>query len=201
MNTTSSEGTVDQELEFRALQTVITALQPFPPDVRVRIYEAVGVFLKIGASPPAMEYEDPSAIPSRTSDSLRHPRFSDDRSMAPKEFLLEKQPQTDVERVACLAYYLTHYGDAPHFKTLDISKLNIEAAQPKFTNAANAASNAVKMGYLVQATKGHRQLSAAGERFVQALPDRAAAREAMATARPKKRQSRSRNTSSNTSGD
>ena len=58
--------------------------------------------------------------------------------MSPKEFLLEKQPRTDVERIACLAFYLTHYRDTPHFKTLELSKLNTEAAQQKFANAANA---------------------------------------------------------------
>jgi len=47
--------------------------------------------------------------------------------MSPKDFLLEKQPRTDVERIACLAYYLTHYRATPHFKTIDLSILNTEA--------------------------------------------------------------------------
>jgi hypothetical protein len=78
---------------------------------------------------------------------------------------MEKQPRTDVERVACLAYYLTHYRDMPHFKTLDLAKLNTEAAQPKFSNAHYASQNALNMGYLAPADKGQRQLSAAGEQF------------------------------------
>jgi len=65
---------------------------------------------------------------------------------------MEKQPRTDVERVACLAYYLTHYRNTPYFKTLDLGKLNTEAAQPKFSNAAYASNNALKMGYLVDCT-------------------------------------------------
>ena len=110
--------------------------------------------------------------------------------MSPKAFLIEKQPRTDVERMACLAYYLTHYRDTPHFKTLDLSQLNTEAAQPKFANAANTTNNAVKRGYLVQSTKGQRQLGAAGERFVLALPDRDAAKAAMASVRPRRRVNR-----------
>ena len=113
--------------------------------------------------------------------------FSEDRSISPKEFMLEKQPRTDVERVACLAYYLTHYKATPHFKTLDISKMNTEAAQPKFSNAAKAVDNATKMGYLVPATKGNKQISAAGEQFVQALPDRDAAKEVMTKSRQRHR--------------
>src|SRR5258705_835088 len=38
-------------------------------------------------------------------------------SLSAKEFLAEKRPKTDVERVACLAYYLTHFRETPEFKT------------------------------------------------------------------------------------
>jgi hypothetical protein len=112
--------------------------------------------------------------------------FSEDRTLSAKEFILEKKPVTDSERVACLAYYLTHYQATPHFKTLDISKLNTDAAQIKFSNAAQAVENATKAGLLVQATKGQKQLSANGEIYVQALPDRVAARDAIAHARRRK---------------
>jgi hypothetical protein len=75
----------------------------------------------------------------------------------------------------------------PHFKTLDLAKLNTEAAQPKFSNAGYSSTNALNMGYLAPAVTGHRQLSAAGEQFVRALPDRDAAKAAMASARPRRR--------------
>ena len=114
-------------------------------------------------------------------------RFSREESLSPKEFLLKKQPRSDVERIACLGYYLGHYRDQPHFKTLDISKLNTEAAQSKLSNAAYAVNNATKYGYLASAVKGSKQLSAAGEMFVEALPDRDAAMAALANSRPRKR--------------
>jgi hypothetical protein len=92
-----------------------------------------------------------------------------------KRFMQEKAPQTDVERITALAYYLTHYRGVPHFKTADLSALNIEAAQPKFSNAANAASNAQKSsGFLADAGKGLRQITSKGEEAVEALPDREA---------------------------
>ena len=109
--------------------------------------------------------------------------------MSAKDFLNEKSPKTDVERIACLAYYLTHYKSTPHFKTLDLSLLNTEAAQPKFANTAYSANNAIKMGYLAPALKGQRQLSAMGERFVRALPDRNAAKDVLVSVR---RRSKSR---------
>jgi hypothetical protein len=55
--------------------------------------------------------------------------------------LAEKQPKTDIERIACLAYYLRHFRDAPFFKTKYLSSLNTEAAQQKFSNAAYAGGN------------------------------------------------------------
>ena len=78
--------------------------------------------------------------------------------------------------MACLAFYLTHYQDTAHFKTVDISRLNTEAAQMKFSNAAYAVTNATNAGLLVSAGKGYKQISAMGERYVEALPDMEAAK-------------------------
>jgi len=74
-----------------------------------------------------------------------------------------------------------------NFKTLDISKLNTDAAQIKFSNAAQAVDNATKAGFLIGSVKGQKKISAIGELYVQALPDKAAAREAIAHGRPKRR--------------
>jgi hypothetical protein len=181
--------TQDEPRAWEALQAVIEALQPLDAESRRRVIDATTTFFRLETS-----RRQASAQPSaeRSVSSPTYPPFSAETAPSPKEFLLEKQPRTDVERIACLAYYLTHYRDMPQFKTLDLSKLNTEAAQPKFSNAASSANNAVKRGYLVPTTKGQRQLSAAGERFVQALPDREAARNAMASFRPRKRSSRPR---------
>jgi surface protein len=176
--------------DFDALQAVVRALQPLSADRQQRILEAVRTFLGIGSSHWSAVRESNVA----TTASTQRPSFSQDNSLTAKEFLLEKQPRSDVERVATLAYYLTNFRDQSHFKTLDISKLNTEAAQPKFSNAANSVNNAVKRGYLAPATKGNRQLSAAGEQFVLALPDRDAAKAAMTSIRPRRRSKRSRAT-------
>jgi hypothetical protein len=106
--------------------------------------------------------------------------------MSPKEFLRDKSPVTDLERIACLAYYLTHYKSVPHFKTVDLSALNTEAAQPKFSNATLAANNALTAGLLVQAGGGSKQLSSIGETFVQLLPDRDAAKASLKKVRKRR---------------
>lgn len=179
-------STDEQGTELQALQGVIAALQSVDVQARRRIMDAAAMFLDVGQGTAAVSRRPVSAA-EKPESGPSYPSFSADTAMSPKEFLFEKQPRTDVERIAALAYYLTHYRDTPHFKTLDLSKLNTEAAQPKFSNAANSANNAVKRGYLVPSTKGQRQISASGERFVAALPDRDAARAAMAAGAPKRR--------------
>jgi hypothetical protein len=186
----------DMTAEVEALQEIFQALRPLDREAQLRLLDTLAAFF--GSSTRRVL----SSSPSRVGDSTgpAYPSFSSDLSISPKDFLLEKQPRTDVERVACLAYYLTHYRDMPHFKTLDVSKLNTEAAQPKFSNTANSVNNAVKRGYLVPASKGYRQLSAQGEQFVQALPDRDAARQVMATLRPRRRRSRAKGVTNVTEG-
>ena len=163
------------------VQKVIDGLISFDNDTRFRILRTAATFydLDVGPAPRAngmgarADYsKDPGA-----------PSFANRQELSPKEFLFQKQPKTDLERVACLAYYLTHYRDTPHFKTVDISKLNTEAAQIKLSNTAYAVANAANAGLLASAGKGAKQISAPGERYVDALPDRNAAKEVMASMR------------------
>jgi hypothetical protein len=167
--------------DVEALSTIVGVLKQLDPQAQNRVLHAVQTFLGLPALPRvAAEAEEAPSTSAHRHD------FSRDRAASPKEFMRDKQPSTDVERVACLAYYLTHYRDTPHFKTIDISTLNTEAAQPKFSNASVAVDNARGLGYLAAATKGNKQLSAAGERFVELLPNRDAARESIQRFRPRR---------------
>ena len=171
---TPLETSDDLAAEFEALRTVVGALQPLDAEARERILGSVVTFLKIARSKEVPSPSPRLDRPALTSSSS-YPAFSDDTAMSAKEFLLEKEPRSLTERVACLAYFLTHYREEPHFKTADISQLNTEAAQARFSNATSSVDNAAQRGLLVQAGKGRKQLSASGERFVDALPDREAA--------------------------
>jgi hypothetical protein len=144
---------------------------------------------------------DPSALGEvRSPETLSAPfRFSEGEAPTPKEFMHKKAPTTDVERVACLAYYLTHYRGTPHFKTKDISDINMEAAQRRFSNTAFSVVNATNAGYLVPSVKGCKQLSSSGEQFVQALPDREAAREVLDRLKPRRGGKRVRRKAARTS--
>ena len=89
-----------------------------------------------------------------------------------KQFMAQKKPKTDAERVTCLAYFLTRQRDTAQFKTKALTDLNKEAAGATFSNAAVAVSNATRDHYLAPAGGGMKQITVRGEAVVDALPDR-----------------------------
>jgi len=183
-------GTADERQIHDATKHIIDLLADFDNEGRRRVFRRAMGFFELDALlfSGARSHGDTlkPADQSRRSDAgALH--FTDRPELPPKEFLFQKQPRTDIERIACLAYYLTHYRDTSHFKTIDLSKLNTEAAQIKFSNTAFAVVNATNAGLLASAGKGFKQLSALGERYVDALPDRDAAKEILSTMRVRRR--------------
>jgi hypothetical protein len=181
---TTSETPEDSPAKRAAvLQRTIADLLSLSPDDRRNVLETVATFFDLSVTQP------PLVAKSTSAGSKRPPSFhfsEQSEAPTPKAFMFEKSPRTDVERVACLAYYLSHYRGVPHFKTKDITALNTESAHKPFSNTAVAVDNATKMGYLVPSVKGAKQLSASGERFVEALPDREAAKELLEQSRQRR---------------
>lgn len=175
--------------DSEALTKIVAIMKALDSESQRRVLASVSTFF--GVSHVTQNSGGVSTDAASTPIS-RGPSFSEDRTMSPKEFVRDKQPSTDVERVACLAYYLSHFRSTPHFKTVDISSLNIEAAQPKFSNAAVAVDNARARGFLVASTKGNKQISAIGEKYVELLPDREAAKLAMQNVRIRRQQKKAK---------
>ena len=178
----------DEKSIFGEVQRVIDGLMKFDEDSRMRIYRTVGTFFRFdGPHPGAVQGVDPGID---SAGNERDPRFSAREDISPKDFLFRKQPNTNVDRIACLAYYLSFHRGTPHFRTTDLSKLNTEAAQIKLSNASATIADAMRSGLLATATKGARQLTAAGEKYVEALPDHAAAKAAVRSAAKSRRSRR-----------
>ena len=177
-----SETLNDERRIYIAVQKLIDVLLEFDEDTRARMLKTVITFFGLEKS---LSIEARARQSPTSKDGV--PAFANREELSPKDFLFQKKPQTDVHRVACLAYYLAHYRDIAHFRTTDISKLNTEAAQIKFSNASHAVNNATRGGFLVAAPKGNKQLSAPGEKFVDHLPDYPAARKVMSELNPRRR--------------
>ena len=110
-----------------------------------------------------------------------------DSNAKPKDFMREKDPKNDVQRVACLAFYLTNVRDTAQFKARDLAALNTEAAGPKL-NMSRAVNNAqLQNAYLAVAGSGNKQITSLGEDVVNALPDQEAVKAAEAKKRPRRR--------------
>jgi hypothetical protein len=183
--------------EHQTKLSMIDALKEFGDDVKDEILKSVAAFYGLAFrqrnGTGGIRVETREAAPgSENAGAERDPVFTGHEDQPPKQFLEEKQPTSDVERVACLAFYLAHYRNTPHFKTVDISKLNTEAAQFKFSNAAAAVNNAAFRGLLTTAGRGNKQISALGEQFVAALPDREAAKKVLARIRFRRDRGKSR---------
>ncbi len=126
----------------------------------------------------------PLAPNESLSADIQGPEFintgdGENAGISAKQFMGQKQPKSDIERITCLAYYLTHYKQILHFKTIDLTHLNAEAAQPKLSNASFTARNAVSQQYLTPAGGGRKQITLRGEAVIEALPDRNAVQEAL----------------------
>ena len=178
--------------DFEAAQDIAIILRDRDKDEQERILRWVSESLQLPSSavgPPRHNTVSFLSGPPDVQNIATNDRklsFADRETLSPKAFLHEKQPVTGIERVACLAYYLAYYRDTPHFKTIDISKLNTEAAQLKFANPTQSLKDAIGGGLIVPAGKGTRQISAIGERFVDALPDREGAKAVLHRKRPRR---------------
>lgn len=163
--------------ENDVLKKALDLFADLDQEARARIIRTLTTYFLDTQLPIASKHTIPYEHLQRKETPSHERVFSGHRELSPKEFMQEKAPKTDVERVVCLAYYLSHYLNTPHFKTAEISKLNTEAAQRKLANAAYAVNNATQGGYFVDAPGGDKQLSVMGEHYVEALPEREALRE------------------------
>ncbi|MGW5743939.1 hypothetical protein [Amycolatopsis sp. NPDC003861] len=162
--------------ELKAMQASYEALSPLAEGGRRRalswLMESLGLtdLAPIGSS-TIQPHENPSP------DA---PASAGQDTVSARDFMSRKKPGSQVERIACLAYYLTHHRDTAHFKASDISALNLEAAGQRFGNLPRDLDNADRQsGYVVSAGQGAKQMTARGDAVVEALPDREAVKAAL----------------------
>lgn len=190
---------MDSTKKLDAMKTAITALADLEAEDQASALRWIAQELGVTGS---LQSTPGSSLPSlggggNGGDVLT----ADVTGMSAKQFMAAKKPTTDVERIACLAYYLTHMRDTPHFKTRDLTELNTEAAGRKFGNATQAANNALNQNdFIAPAGKGTRQITSRGEAFVDALPDREKVTAALAEYPKKKRRANSGGRKKTTTG-
>jgi len=93
-----------------------------------------------------------------------------------RAFIRAKNPKTDVQRVACLVYYLTQTTGQLGFSSKDINQAHVDSGGSKI-NMTRALDNATRQSkYISSRGSNEKQLTTLGEDVVAALPDQAAVR-------------------------
>lgn len=156
--------------DVAALGIVLDALDQLDEQQRVWVLQTAASRLSLKLEMSALDARSPrgdSAATAKPADAVDQ----SSGEMSAKQFIRSKNPQSDVQRITCLAYYLTRFRNARYFKTKELSELNAEANCPKLSNPTVAVNNARKEKYLTPVGNGKKQLTNQGEDLVEALPD------------------------------
>ena len=157
--------------EVKAMDAAFSTLSDLKPDEKRRVLTWLWEKLEVGGPPPAgVQPPAGTAVAAINASNAAPP--APPGNLTAKNFLAQKDPKTDAERITCLAYYLTHYKATPRFKTKALAAANVDAAHPKFSNPTVAVMNAAGSKYLSAAGSGDKQITVLGEKLVDALPDR-----------------------------
>ncbi len=152
----------EYQIDVKALGAVLESLSKLDPAAQQWVISTAASRLQVHIAPaPGTAGDVPgAALPAGSVGGL-----------SPKEFMRSKAPKSDVDRVACLAFYLTHGRQTASYAARELSAINTESAGPR-VNMSRAVDNATKQsGYLTSAGKGKKQITTHGEDVVNALPD------------------------------
>lgn len=184
------EGAVNESpgfgKELSALASVLKALSPLEEKSREFVIRTAADRLSIAADATKHKKDQSNGSPSNQEGLA--PTDSLDE-IEPKRFIAMKKPRTELERIVCLGFYLTHARKTPHFKTSELTALNTDAAGGKFSNPSVTVRNATSQSrFFAPAGKdGKKQITPLGEDYVKALPNVEAAKAVLASNRPARR--------------
>lgn len=173
-----SKTTVINDMD--AVRTIHDALKPLDPEARARVLQASMTLLQIGA--PALQTVNQQSQ-SQGSVITHHQAGSSSLVSVEKidRFVASKKPIDTYQRLACLAYFLEHKEEKVDLSVKELKQANSDARQSNISNISAFLDKATsRHGYFSAAGKGKKRLSVRGSAVVEALPDRAAVKEALA---------------------
>lgn len=104
-----------------------------------------------------------------------------------RAFIRIKRPVTDIQRVACLGYFVMETTGQQGFSSKEIGQANIDSGGTKI-NLPRALDNATRRAKYLSSRGGNsKQLTTLGEDVVDALPDQQAVSELEAAAKVRKK--------------
>ena len=158
-----------------ALKSVIAAINDLEPQMREWVLQSAASMWQIRMNPaPPL---DPQGAASSSGLALGQANGDVASALSRKDvraFIRLKKPETDVERVACLGYFLAKTAGAPGFTAKDVKQAHIDSGGSAI-NLPRALDNATRGAkYLSSRGPREKQLTTLGEDVVEALPNREA---------------------------
>lgn len=166
-----------------ALVLVVRALEPLDPNERQWVLNSAAARWSLNAPAQVGQPQNPgspsgSYVPTGVGASLNS--TDADAAIQRKDvraFIRIKKPTTDVQRVACLVYYLTQTTGQAGILSKDIGKAHTDSGGSSI-NMTRALDNATRQSkYLSNRGPKEKQLTTLGEDVVIALPNQDAVRE------------------------
>jgi hypothetical protein len=117
--TTKQDSSTLQLTDLKALQTILQALEPLPEDERARVLRWAGERLGIQQVLPGRAG---GAVKAAAIDAAFEKHPGGFHSVG--EFLAAASPETDVDRVLCVAVYLQDFSESPDTTTLSGKQIN-----------------------------------------------------------------------------
>lgn len=170
---------MDKEETVKATEAaiaVMNALQPLNSDERARVLQSAAALFGLGSgillAPVTAGAPDSSGTANAEGNS-KSTRAQDipptsSKPMSLVEFLKQKSPVTNCQRIACFAYYWEKYEAKSNFSKSDLSryfaKAKLTAPGPNYTRDYNAT---VKQAW-IHDDEANSYLTQEGERAVEA---------------------------------
>ena len=174
-----------------ALLVVIKALESLTEAERHWVLQSAATRWSANVSAPVINSGGPA--PTSTTTNF-FPTADIQAAIANQDvrsFIRIKKPATDVQRVACLGYYLSKTTGQPGFSSKAVSQAHIDSGGSTI-NMPRALDNATRQSkYLSNRGPKEKQVTTLGEDVVAALPDQQRVKEVeiegKAKGRPKRK--------------
>lgn len=127
--------------------SVINTLQPLAPDERLHVLNAAAALYCVHLSGPRQSHE-PQPQTQQRAFSAAQARVEGQKPVSVGEFLREKSPATNAQRIACFAYYREKYEGHEHFSKSDLVGYFAAARVAKPGNYDRDYSSAVKENWI-----------------------------------------------------
>ncbi|MBX3590047.1 MAG: hypothetical protein KF755_03970 [Burkholderiaceae bacterium] len=126
--------------------SVINTLQPLSVDERAQVLHAAAALYSIQLASARQSHVHQSALQQAPSSAQARPESQKPVSVG--EFVREKSPATNAQRIACFAYYRERFEHHEHFSRSDLSGYFAAARLPKPGNFDRDYNNAVKENWI-----------------------------------------------------